>query len=714
MPVVPIFQGGVPQTPDSGRAGGAIIQEPRPTFDYGTAMKRAMEPLENFAGSLQKYAEVEEARDLKAQSDDAETEFMRRVQERMLNPDSGYLTTKQRAAIDGFDGVNSGLKQDYDEILSGLPPRVQEVVKSRMQERLLSAQGQAMRWRNAQGDAYHLSSSKSRAETITDDAAQHYGDEDYLAKSWLSVAQEVEYQAKLQGMDEEQRSALMQAHYESFQANRFATWAQDDPVSALAGLKATKGLSADIEGKLDTSIWQAAKGQLALQLATTMPGFASRKDLAAAALSPNTKTGIPLVDELKPARKAELFALANSYSERATAERKNGLSVEIKNSIARCSETGNDPQMLSEDMFVEAYGSEDGAQRYRSYQADAAVAAWGHNLERMPDAAIVATITAAAPKPGSPDYAEQKENRDRMIQAYARVKKLRADDPMLAALGSGSYGLNGINWDTETGQGLAQRVTASERVAEDYGTPQALLTKDEAQGLNDRLSKMSPVEAGAFLRKLSGGIGQENMLTLAKQLDGKQVNGALFLADPHLSKYATTYLQGRQALAEKQASVSWIESDPTLGTKAQWERFNGLYGDPKLRENLMDAVEGVAAGMVLNSKATMSDAFDKAFEAVVGEVEDYNGRKIALKDGATVYDVRRTVAGLREQFSKKQSVVASTRGGVRFTRPAFGKYLLNAQLIPAPETNSFYVAAGDDLIYDTQGRPFVISVEASK
>lgn len=406
--------------------------------------------------------------------------------------------------------------------------------------------------------------------------------------------------------------------------------------------------------------------------------------------------------------------MANSYSERATAERKNGLSVEIKNSIARCSETGDDPQMLSEDMFVEAYGSEDGAQRYRSYQADAAVAAWGHNLERMPDAAIVATITAAAPKPGSPDYAEQKENRDRMIQAYARVKKLRADDPMLAALGSGSYGLNGINWDTETGQGLAQRVTASERVAEDYGTPQALLTKDEAQGLNDRLSKMSPVEAGAFLRKLSGGIGQENMLTLAKQLDGKQVNGALFLADPHLSKYATTYLQGRQALAEKQASVSWIESDPTLGTKAQWERFNGLYGDPKLRENLMDAVEGVAAGMVLNSKATMSDAFDKAFEAVVGEVEDYNGRKIALKDGATVYDVRRTVAGIREQYSKKQGVVASTPGGVRFTGPAFGKYLLNAQLIPAPETNAFYVAAGDDLIYDTHGRPFVISVEASK
>lgn len=392
MPVVPIFQGGVPQTPDSGNAGGAIIQEPRPAFDYGTAMKKAMEPLENFAGSLQKYAEVEEARDLKAQSDDAETEFMRRVQERMLNPESGYLTTKQRDAVDGFDSVNSGLKQDYDEILGGLPPRVQEVVKSRMQERLLSAQGQAMRWRNAQGDAYHLSSSKSRAETITTDAAQHYGDEDYLAKSWLSVAQEVEYQAKLQGMDEEQRSALMQAHYESFQANRFATWAQDDPISALAGLKATKGLSADIEGKLDSSIWQAAKGQLALQLATTMPGFASRKDLAAAALNPHTKTGIPLVDELKPARKAELFALANSYSERASAERKNGLSVEIKNSIARCSETGEDPQMLSEDQFKEAYGSEEGAQRYRSYQADAAVAAWGHNLEKMPDAAIVATI----------------------------------------------------------------------------------------------------------------------------------------------------------------------------------------------------------------------------------------------------------------------------------------------------------------------------------
>lgn len=714
MPMVPTFQGGLPQVHDSGNSGFSPISVPQDRTDYDAVMKKALMPVQEWANSAVKALDVQRARVIKAESDDAEREVMSAIDAHLNNPETGYLTKMGRNAMDDYQPAMEAMTRDVNAIVGKLSPQAREAVQSRVYDRMQSAQSQAQRWNASQTRHYQMQSSSSKVEALQADAANHYADPEYLAKSSASVDMELDYQAQLMGWDAETLANQKRAHMDQLQANRFATWAQDDPVSALAGLKATKGLSADIEGKLDTSIWQAAKGQLALQLATTMPGFASRKDLAAAALSPNTKTGIPLVDELKPARKAELFALANSYSERATAERKNGLSVEIKNSIARCSETGDDPQMLSEDMFVEAYGSEDGAQRYRSYQADAAVAAWGHNLERMPDAAIVATITAAAPKPGSPDYAEQKENRDRMIQAYARVKKLRADDPMLAALGSGSYGLNGINWDTETGQGLAQRVTASERVAEDYGTPQALLTKDEAQGLNDRLSKMSPVEAGAFLRKLSGGIGQENMLTLAKQLDGKQVNGALFLADPHLSEYATTYLQGRQALAEKQASVSWIESDPTLGTKAQWERFNGLYGDPKLRENLMDAVEGVAAGMVLNSKATMSDAFDKAFEAVVGEVEDYNGRKIALKDGATVYDVRRTVAGIREQYSKKQGVVASTPGGVRFTGPAFGKYLLNAQLIPAPETNAFYVAAGDDLIYDTHGRPFVISVEASK
>ncbi len=714
MPMVPTFQGGLPQVRDSGNSGFSPISVPQDRTDYDAVMKKALMPVQEWANSAVKALDVQRARVIKAESDDAEREVMSAIDAHLNNPETGYLTKMGRNAMDDYQPAMEAMTRDVNAIVGKLSPQAREAVQSRVYDRMQSAQSQAQRWNASQTRHYQMQSSSSKVEALQADAANHYADPEYLAKSSASVDMELDYQAQLMGWDAETLANQKRAHMDQLQANRFATWAQDDPVSALAGLKATKGLSADIEGKLDTSIWQAAKGQLALQLATTMPGFASRKDLAAAALSPNTKTGIPLVDELKPARKAELFALANSYSERATAERKNGLSVEIKNSIARCSETGDDPQMLSEDMFVEAYGSEDGAQRYRSYQADAAVAAWGHNLERMPDAAIVATITAAAPKPGSPDYAEQKENRDRMIQAYARVKKLRADDPMLAALGSGSYGLNGINWDTETGQGLAQRVTASERVAEDYGTPQALLTKDEAQGLNDRLSKMSPVEAGAFLRKLSGGIGQENMLTLAKQLDGKQVNGALFLADPHLSEYATTYLQGRQALAEKQASVSWIESDPTLGTKAQWERFNGLYGDPKLRENLMDAVEGVAAGMVLNSKATMSDAFDKAFEAVVGEVEDYNGRKIALKDGATVYDVRRTVAGIREQYSKKQGVVASTPGGVRFTGPAFGKYLLNAQLIPAPETNAFYVAAGDDLIYDTHGRPFVISVESSK
>ena len=226
---------------------------------------------------------------------------------------------------------------------------------------------------------------------------------------------------------------------------------------------------------------------------------------------------------------------------------------------------------------------------------------------------------------------------------------------------------------------------------------------------------MSPLDRNKFLQKMTSGLPAQALYVMAKQLGGTTSQTILLQADAFTSGVASTYLRGKQALGEKQVAVSWIESNATLGTKNQWDRLNGLYDDPQVREHVMDAVEGVAAGYIIEGSATMSTAFEKAFKAVIGDIEEYNGRKVALRNGVTLYDVRRTVVAYRNRLRNEDKEFAKLPNGQTMSGKQFGTFLMNAQLMPAPEgDNSFYVVAGDSYLYDTKNQPIVITVETAR
>ena len=68
MPMVPTFQGGIPQVPDSGRTGRMVIDAPRPTVDYESTFQAAIRPLAYGAQAVGKILETEHARSVKAES----------------------------------------------------------------------------------------------------------------------------------------------------------------------------------------------------------------------------------------------------------------------------------------------------------------------------------------------------------------------------------------------------------------------------------------------------------------------------------------------------------------------------------------------------------------------------------------------------------------------------------------------------------------------
>ena len=447
MPMVPTFQSGLPQVQDSGNSGFSPISVPQDRTDYDAVMKKALMPVQEWANSAVKALDVQRARVIKAESDDAEREVMSVIDSHLNNPETGYLTKMGRNAMDGYQPAMEAMTRDVNEIVGRLSPQARDAVQSRVYDRMQSAQSQAQRWNANQTRQYQVQSSSSKVEALLTDAANHYADPEYLAKSSASVDMELDYQAQLMGWDADTLSKQKRAHMDQLQANRFSAWAQDDPVSAFEALRSTPddSISLDIRRKLEDSLWRQSKGLLAVELAAKHPLTGDKKELWRAIKS--EKTGIPLIDSLPHARRAELFASVWTKQKEAQSEWRQDLSRREKNSLALIGETGVDADMLSLEQYVEAYGESEGKRRYDIYESTAETVAAMHGFRSMPIEAMNAVIEASAPVRGSEDYADQVKRRDALMQARDEITKQRRNDPIAYAMSTGSYDTKGIDWE---------------------------------------------------------------------------------------------------------------------------------------------------------------------------------------------------------------------------------------------------------------------------
>ena len=407
MPMVPTFQGGLPQVRDSGNSGFSPINVSQDRMDYDAVMKKALMPVQEWANSAVKALDVQRARVIKAESDDAEREVMSAIDAHLNNPETGYLIKMGRNAMDDYQPAMEAMTRDVNAIVGKLSPQAREAVQSRVYDRMQSAQSQAQRWNASQTRHYQMQSSSSKVEALQADAANHYADPEYLAKSSASVDMELDYQAQLMGWDAETLANQKRAHMDQLQANRFSAWAQDDPVSAFEALRSAPedSMSADIRRKLDDSLWRQSKGLLAVELAAKHPLTGDKDELWRAINS--EKTGLPLIDGLSRARRAELFTSVWTKQKEAQSEWRQDLALREKNSLALIGETGVDADMLSLEQYVEAYGEPEGKRRYDLYESTAETVAAMHGFRKMPVDAMNAVIEASAPVRGSDDYAGQ-------------------------------------------------------------------------------------------------------------------------------------------------------------------------------------------------------------------------------------------------------------------------------------------------------------------
>lgn len=718
MPIVPTFQGGVPQVRDNGGSGFVPARAPAVNVDaYGRMMQQAMKPVEEWSNSLTEALRIEHQRTVKAESDDAERQVIDAINARMSG-ENGYMTQQGKNAMDAFRPTVEGMTADVDKIVGSLQPQVREVIGCRIQDRLSSAVEQARRWNGQQTRAYHLQSSEARVQSLMTDADNHYAETAYLQKTWGSITQEIDYQAAMMGLPAEQVKRLKDQSYDLFTARRFEAWGSDNPVLALQVFKSQRPkVSADIAARIESGLFSKSRDTLALSLAQRPISFDEDGNIKNLAWmdDPGAATGDAFIDSLKNDQRLSVVLRARQLRSQMIQMRGDEFNTQIKNNLAEAL-LGNNPEKMALDQFTEAYGPKKGLKQFKQYELDYEEAQFKFNARNMSDADIDAYLKVMKPLSGSEDFAARTKLYQTSVKAANEIKKERQADKIGYALKNEYGSFKALDWDntTQVRDQLTYRANEMTSMKERWGGKTAILSKDETEALKTKLSSMAPAEQAFFLRQKMGGMTEDVQIVLADQVGDNFGQAIRLQADKNTNEYVVTYLQGRQAIAEKNAAVTIVTNDKFSGTRAQWQRLDGLYDGEKLRENVMDAVEGIAAGLILSGSASDSSAYDKAFESVVGDIQEYNGRKVALRDGVTMYDLRRTIVAWRDRLQGSDKPFARPKflgeNEKPMTGDEFSKYILSAQLLPLGEDNTFSVVYGDQILYDVKGNPIVIEV----
>lgn len=651
MPMVPMYQGGVPSVVDSGQTGRQVAQLPNQTINYAKLMQDAQQPLQDFADNAGKALQTIAARNIKAESDEAEMKYMEAVQSRLYDPEAGYFNQKGKNAVDAYDGAMQGLKKDADDILGSLSPWAREAVQSRIQDRLRSAQGQSMQWMSRQRDAWHIGTSKARIDSLVESIGQNYGNKDYCGASYQSLDDEITALAKMQGLGEEQTKALREGYWDMAQAQRYNTWGQDDAVAALTDFQNNRGsIGNDVAAKIGTQLWQQAKQPLAMMLAGSVgETMLNKKDFIKESLKPGHRTGIPVIDGLNQAQKVELFSAAYSYAAQNRAAAQADLRTAVQNSVKTAADQGYDENELSEEDFVRAFGEKAGKERYNDYKAAFDTNTAVYTYQFMDNEQIQHDLANAKPVPGSPSYADDRKLYDARVKAAQEIVKLRAADPVGAAIATKQFGYEPLNFeipDKMMAQ-LGERAAQAESVARDWGGAPRILSKDESARLVTALNAADVDGKVGLLAQIANAVGPNGIRMVSDQLKASDKKYAVAMAGFDITPgdggitSGEMYLRGLQLIAEKQ-----VKDDPAVETGNVARLYATINPDNDGTQWLFksdaaraDTVE-LARGILAYQQWAGSGSIEGAIAAAVGgDVETYNGKKTVMPKGMHSWNI---------------------------------------------------------------------------
>lgn len=641
MPMVPSFNGNIPRVRDNGGSGMVPAQQITPRTDYAAVMREAMKPIHDAANAVSEALKINHARTVKAESDDVENMVIQTINTYMNDPENGYLTKQGKNAMDGFQPTVEKMQADIQNIVGQLQPATRQAIESRINDRMVSAIGQAQRWNTQQTQKYHIDSSKARVETLLDDGANHYADPNYLAKTWGSIEAELEYQtADFGGVPPEVAKQMKDQTFALFQSKRFAAWAQDDPVMAFAAFRnEKKNIDPDIAQKIENSLFGQSRDLLAYGLANAPLKYGEDGKLVNAKWmdDPRAKTGDAFIDSLPPDQHLSVVAKAMSLRRSMTSELKNTVKLETANSLARVLTTGKDDDPLTLGQFVEVYGPKEGQKNYDQYMMDFDYNQTMYDFKRTSNEDMRKILKSQKPSPQSDNYAQEYKYWEGKVKAAAEIQKQRTADPVGYAIENELYGYQPLNFSSnaELENQLKLRAANINNLKNEWGVPDSIMSKAEATQLVGVLEQADIDTKLDLLRRISNSTGSDGIRALSEQLKSGNVKYAMAVSGMEDYDQSGTvsvgemYLRGKDAIDQKRVKVDTaamygLEASiyNTLGDE---EGAEAVFTSPQAMSATAELVKGVYGYQALNG----GNAQD-ALEQSVGVIYNHNGKKIVL------------------------------------------------------------------------------------
>lgn len=641
MPMVPTFQGNVPRVRDTGGSGMVAAQQVRPQMDYASVMKEALKPINDAAQTVSEVLKINHARTVKAESDDAENMVIQTINTYMNDPENGYMTKRGKNAMDSFQPTVEKMQADINHIVGQLQPATRDAIQSRISDRFNSAFARAQSWNTRQTQEYHLDSSKARVETLMDDAANNYADANYLAKTWASIEDELNFQtADYAGMPPEAAKQLKDQTFALFQSKRFESWAQDDPVTAFAAFRnEAKHIDRDVAQKIGNSLFGKSRDLLAYDLANVPIQYdKDGKPVNAKWMDdPRAKTGHALIDSLPPDQHLSVVSKAMSMRRSMTSGLRNSMKLETANSLARVLTTGQDDNSLTLDQFVEVYGPKEGQKNFDQYRMDFDYNQTMYDFRSMSNEDIRSLLKSEKPPVESDNYAKEYKYWEGKVKAAAEIQKQRTADPVGWAIENEIWDYKPLNFQNqgELFDQLKLRTTNLENMKSQWGVPDTIMSKAEAKQLVSMLDQSDIEHKLQLLDQISVATGADGVRALSEQLKSGNTMYAMALAgmedsnDSGSISVGEMYLRGKDAIEQKRVKVDTaamygLEASiyNTLGDE---DGAEAVFTSPQAMNATAELVKGVYGYEALNGGSARD-----AIEQSVGVIYNHNGKKIVL------------------------------------------------------------------------------------
>lgn len=264
MPIVPKYENNVPGVVESGRGFGAPVDNVRPSFDYENVMNRALQPWSQLADSTIKIEAYHHDTVVKAQADEQLDAYNKEVQTTLYDPDKGYFAQRGKNAVTGWDQAQSDLQSIYDKHLSQIDdPDVREAFKSNALQRLNSVRQKTVVYRNEQNIRWRAQTSKDHADNLVEEFALSGFTPDGQ-RTMASLMNEIDYQGRMEGWDEETLKRQKNAYKSLAYAGAYSNASMADPIGAFRHFQTDglKQMTVDVGRKTYQMLFHRSAPQL--------------------------------------------------------------------------------------------------------------------------------------------------------------------------------------------------------------------------------------------------------------------------------------------------------------------------------------------------------------------------------------------------------------------------------------------------------------------